>query len=378
MVHDPEVRRLQIQEGKLDYVTALRRPHPRRHVRIQADRARSNLQVLFWDGGSGTGSMFFFNYDHKDPKMRALIREPKFRQALSHAVKRDETQKQVYFKTGELSTGTMQPEGDRVPGQRPGQADLPAVAGLLRRVRPREGEEAPRRDRRRRQDGDGKRELPDGGELKIRLDYPADTTQDHEKNSLLKRDWEAIGITTTQNPVPPDAFGDQWDAGALATQTAWEVGNGPDHLAQAAWLVPIEPTRWAPLEGQFFNVRGTPAETAQRDVDPFERTPPRMEPDPDGPIAAMWKLYDQSKLEPDEITRRQLAWELVKIHIKDGPFFMGTVANTPQLVLVHKDLRNVPRKENLALGGFVNPWQHPTPAVYDPETYFWANPDDHA
>ena len=380
MVDDPEVGRLQMQEGKLDYVHGPFAGLTLADVSgFKQTEQRSNLQVLFWDGGSGTGSMFYFNYDHKDPKMRALIREPKFRQALSHAVKRDEIQKQVYFKTGELSTGTMSPKAIEYQVNDQGKQTYRQWRDSYVAYDPEKAKKLLDEIGVVDKNGDGKRELPDGGELKIRLDYPADTTQDHlQKNSLLKRDWEAIGITTAQNPVPPDAFGDQWDAGALATQTAWEVGNGPDHLAQAAWLVPIEPTRWAPLEGQFFNVRGTPAETAQRDVDPFERTPPRMEPDPDGPIAAMWKLYDQSKLEPDEIKRRQLAWELVKIHIKDGPFFMGTVANTPQLVLVHKDLRNVPRKENLALGGFVNPWQHPTPAVYDPETYFWANPDDHA
>ena len=38
------------------------------------------------------------------------------------------------------------------------------------------------------------------------------------------------------------------------------------------------------------------------------------------------------------------------------------------------DLRNIPRKENLALGGLVNPWGHPTPAVYDPECFYWENP----
>jgi peptide/nickel transport system substrate-binding protein len=37
-------------------------------------------------------------------------------------------------------------------------------------------------------------------------------------------------------------------------------------------------------------------------------------------------------------------------------------------------LRNIPRKENLALGGLVNPWGHPTPAVYDPECFYWENP----
>jgi peptide/nickel transport system substrate-binding protein len=142
--------------------------------------------------------------------------------------------------------------------------------------------------------------------------------------------------------------------------------------------VPIEPERWAPLEGQMYNVRGTPAENQQLDRAPFERTPPRMEPEEGGPIEKLWQLYDQSKVEPDEMARTRLVWEMIKIHATDGPFFMGVVANTPRVVLSKKGLQNVPRKENLALGGFVNPWIHGAPAVYDPETYCWDNPDEHA
>jgi ABC-type transport system substrate-binding protein len=379
VIDDPEVARLQIQEGKLDYV------HGPFAGLLLADvsgfkqtEERSGLDVFFWDGGSGTGSMFYFNYDHKDEKMRALIREPKFRQALSYAVNRDDVQKQVYFETGEPTTGTMSPKAIEYQINDEGKQIYRQWRDAYVAYEPQKAKSLLDEIGVIDTDDDGKREMPDGSPLKIRLDYPADTTDDHlQKNDLLKRDWDAIGITVTQNPVSPDAFGTQWDAGLLETQSAWEVGNGPDHLAQAAWLVPIEPTRWAPLEGQFYNVRGTPDETAQKNVDPFDRTPPRMEPDPDGPIAALWKLYDQSKLEPDDVTRRRLAWDMVKIHVEHGPFFMGTVANTPQLVLAHKDLRNVPRKENLALGGFVNPWQHPSPAVYDPETYFWVNPAEH-
>jgi peptide/nickel transport system substrate-binding protein len=68
---------------------------------------------------------------------------------------------------------------------------------------------------------------------------------------------------------------------------------------------------------------------------------------------------------------------MVKIHIDQGPFFMGCVAGYPQVVVVKTELRNVPAKENLTLGGFVNTWGLPTPAVYDPETYFWDNPAAH-
>ncbi|MBE1603397.1 hypothetical protein [Actinopolymorpha pittospori] len=53
------------------------------------------------------------------------------------------------------------------------------------------------------------------------------------------------------------------------------------------------------------------------------------------------------------------------------------MANYPTVLLGRDDLRNVPRRENLALGGWTNPWHHPTPAVYDPETFFWQDPSQH-
>ena len=93
--------------------------------------------------------------------------------------------------------------------------------------------------------------------------------------------------------------------------------------------------------------------------------------------AAKAKSYDASKVEPDVMKRHQLVWDMIKIHVSDGPFMMGSVANYPQVMVIKTDLKNVPRKENLAQGGMVNPWIHPTPAVYDPECYFWDNPDAH-
>jgi peptide/nickel transport system substrate-binding protein len=190
-------------------------------------------------------------------------------------------------------------------------------------------------------------------------------------------DLKAIGITITSNPVPPQAFADQWNNGKLMIHSAWEVGDGPNHLVYPQWLVPLEPTRWAPLEGQWYAQLGTDTNTKQLDKSPWSRTPPRMEPEKGGPIQKMWDIYNASKVEPDFNKRNQQVWDIIKIHVSDGPFFMGSVANYPQVMIIKTDLKNVPRKENLAQGGMVNPWIHPTPAVYDPECYFWDNPDQH-
>jgi peptide/nickel transport system substrate-binding protein len=116
----------------------------------------------------------------------------------------------------------------------------------------------------------------------------------------------------------------------------------------------------------------------QADTDPWKRTPPWILPEDGDPIDRLWKLYAQARVEPDRMKRIALMWEIQKIHIDDGPFFYGQVANYPRLVLVRDGLKNVPTRENLALGGWVNPWIPPSPAVYDPETYFWDKPDEHA
>jgi peptide/nickel transport system substrate-binding protein len=40
-------------------------------------------------------------------------------------------------------------------------------------------------------------------------------------------------------------------------------------------------------------------------------------------------------------------------------------------------MRNVPKREQLALHGFTNPATIPAPATYDPEAYYWQNPGAH-
>jgi peptide/nickel transport system substrate-binding protein len=115
----------------------------------------------------------------------------------------------------------------------------------------------------------------------------------------------------------------------------------------------------------------------QAGQDPWKRQPPWLLAEEGTPIDRLWKLYARARIEPDRMEQIRLLWEIYKIHIEEGPFFMGCVANTPQVMAVHEDLRNVPRRENLAAGGWVNAWTHPTPAVYDPEAFYWENPDQH-
>jgi peptide/nickel transport system substrate-binding protein len=95
----------------------------------------------------------------------------------------------------------------------------------------------------------------------------------------------------------------------------------------------------------------------------------------------LYEIYDKTKVEPDVMKRHAMVWDMMKIHVESGPYFSGTITNQPRIILAHNDLKNVPTRDDLAkegLGGFVNPWIIPSPAVYDPETWYWENPEAHA
>jgi peptide/nickel transport system substrate-binding protein len=139
----------------------------------------------------------------------------------------------------------------------------------------------------------------------------------------------------------------------------------------------MENSRWAPLEGQYYSLIGTPKEHTEENVDPWQRTPPRMIADKGGPVDRIWTLYNQTKTEADQLKRTQLVWQIMKIHISDGPFWAGTVANTPTVILVKQGLKNVPLTTDLAQHGFTGPWIIPSPAVYDPEAFYWDDPTQH-
>jgi peptide/nickel transport system substrate-binding protein len=149
-------------------------------------------------------------------------------------------------------------------------------------------------------------------------------------------------------------------------------------------VVADEPERWAPLHGRAYTLRGTESETEELDVDPWERNPPRINDGEEASvpaIAELHRLYDASKIEPDVMKRHALVWQMIKVHIDSGPFFGGTIANDPNIILVKKGLMNVPTKDDLlaeGLGGFVGPWIIPSPAVYDPETWYWDDPAAHS
>ncbi|HVX46081.1 MAG TPA: ABC transporter substrate-binding protein [Mycobacteriales bacterium] len=376
---DDQVIKLQVQQGKFDFVHG-----PNNHISL-ADvsglskvQDKSHFTILMWDSGSGTGSMFFLNLDYPDKKYRDLFNDKRFRQAISLAWDRKTARKTLYFETGEITTGTMSPKAMEFHAKPDGpnvykkwrdsfkDQDVKRAKSLFAEIGLKDT------------NGDGYVEFPDGSKLTIEIAYAADIPDtEAAKDDQLVSDLKKAGLHMVRRPIPAQAFGLAWNDGQYMARTNWEVGDGPNCLVYPQWLAPLEASRWAPLQGMFYAVKGTPKEHAEQNVDPWKRHPPRREPEAGSPTAKLVDLYNQTKREPDEMKRSQLVWKIMNIHIDEGPFFMGCDANYPQVMTHHVDMMNVPEKKNLAQGGFVNPSVMATPAAYDPETWFWSNPDEH-
>jgi peptide/nickel transport system substrate-binding protein len=375
---DAQAMRLAIQQGRADFVNGYHIGLTLGDVAgIKSGQSQNDLQIQFWDDGGGAVTSWFFNYDHQDQKLRTLFRNAQFRQALSLATNRANIRKVVHYGQGELSTGTMSPKAVEFH-----VGDGPNVYKQWRDAyvdyNPTKAQQLLDSIGVKQASGGQWRTLPDGSPLEVTLDQKANAPDyQTQKNELLAKDWQAVGINARVNPVNPTAFNALWASGQIQTTADWGVGDGPNCLVYANWIVPLDNARWAPLEGQWFLLQGTAAANQQQDVNPWKRTPPNLMPDSGGPVDRLQKLYPQALTEPDFLKRNQVVWEIAKIHTQEGPFFSAVVANTPQVVGHRSDMRNVPTRDDLTLHGFTGPWIIPCPAVYDMEAFFWSDPSKH-
>jgi peptide/nickel transport system substrate-binding protein len=374
-VESLEVAKLHVLAGEQEICGRPCRYQPLSELSVFRDAQETvGLITDLWDAGGGAEFLLYPNWTHTDPQKRALYRDKNFRRGLSYAIDREKIQKIVYFGTGELTTGTMSPKGIEFNADDRGKEiyqqwrdlaiefDLDKAAVLL--------DESGAVDA----DGDGFRDLPSGDELTLRIDCGANDLQNSattQNLEIVKEGWEALGLRVQINGVPSEQLGIMQDNSEIDIRSCWGLGDGPNFLVFPNWVVPVDNDRWAPLYGAWYKVIGTEKEGTELDLDPLERNPPREEPNADDPTWKLWELYDAARTEPDDAKRLALSQDIAQIHIDEGPFVIGTIANAPTLMSYLDYVGNVPTREQLGLGGFTGPWiMSYFGAVYPEQMYY--------
>jgi peptide/nickel transport system substrate-binding protein len=283
---------------------------------LREGERRNGYGVRLWKHGSGAHLALFPNLNASDAVWRGLLRDVRFRRALSLAIDREEINQVVYFGLAEPSQNTVLPESPLFrPAYRQAfsEFDLDAANRLLDEVG------LSRRDR------NGTRLLPDGRPLEIIVET-AGETEETDVLQLIGDTWRKAGIRLFARPAQLDVLRNRIYAGDAVMVLSKGIDNGIPTAAMAPTeLVPVDQAQYQwPKWGQFWQTGGGAGEAP--DIPAARELIERMR---------AWQATADRSAQAE-------AWHrILEIHA-ENLFTIGLIAGVQQPVVVRDTLRNVP------------------------------------
>ena len=308
---------------------------------LQKSAKTSGVNVRLWESGSGSQIALYPNLTASDEEWRKLMRDVRFRRALSLAIDREELNQSVYLGLAKPSNNTIMERSELFkPAYATKWANYdPALANKLL-------DEAGLSKR----GSDGIRILPDGRPAIIVVEHASEETEDTDALQLIGEFWKKVGIRMLTKPQTVDNFRLRAFSGeAIMTAYAGVVTAVPTLNTSPKEFAPtmqggLQWSRW----GMFVESKGTKGEKC------------------DMPSAC--KLIDYLKeweTSADPAVRRK-AWDEILTASADEVFSIGTVNGIRQPIVVGPKIRNVPKEGYYAWdpGGYIG--------LYQPDT-FWIS-----
>ncbi|MCW5774184.1 MAG: ABC transporter substrate-binding protein [Rhodospirillaceae bacterium] len=291
------------------------------------------FKVRLWKTANGAQLALYpnLNYDNpENPAWKGLLRDPRFRRGLSLAINRDEINKIMYVGLAEPGQNTVLSGSPLYKTEfRQAYAEFDLVranrlldqAGLTKRG------------------PDGRRLLPDGRELELIVEYPAEGTEYIDLMRLVADTWAKVGIKTYSKAFQRVVLRRR----VISGQTMMSVWGGIDYALVRPNLSPAEfvpnnevQAQW-PRWGQWVETRGKQGD----------------KPD-DLAALELLKLHHEWEAATSRQARRDLWTKILAINAEQV-FSIGVVGGVLQPVVVNERLRNVPKEGIYA---------------YDPGSYF--------
>ena len=278
---------------------------------------RNDYRVLLWEKALGSQMALYPNLNVDDAEWRKLMRDVRFRRALSLAINRHEINEVVYFGLAKESGNTVLQRSSLFrPEFRTAwtQFDLKAANALL--------DEMGLTQR----DAQGIRLLPDGRPMEIIIDTSGESTEETDVIELLRDGWRKIGVALFSRPSQREVFRKRVYSGK-AMMAIWSgLNNGiptpemsPDELAPTAQ----DQLQW-PMWGQYYQQNRKGGEA------------------PALPLAKeLVELFDAWRNSSSDEEREKIWLRMLEIHAQQV-FTIGIVTRALQPVVVSNSLHNVP------------------------------------
>ena len=307
---------------------------------LQKSAKTSGIEVRLWESGSGSQLALYPNLNANDEDWRKLMRDVRFRRALSVAIDRNELNEAVYLGLAKPSNNTIM---DR------SQLFKPEHATKWAQYDPKLANKLLDEAGLNKKDSQGFRLLPDGRPATIVVESASEETEDADALHLIAEMWKKVGIKMLTKPQTRENFRLRAFSGeAIMTAYAGVVTAVPTPNTSPKEFAPtmqggLQWSRWGM----------------------FVESKERMGEKCDMPEAC--KLLDYVKEwehAPNEAERRK-AWEKILSDNADEVFSIGTVNGIRQPVVVGPKVKNVPKEGYFAWdpGGYIG--------LYQPDT-FWV------
>ncbi|MEM7507722.1 MAG: ABC transporter substrate-binding protein [Pseudomonadota bacterium] len=272
-----------------------------------------------WRSGSASEVALYPNLTYGDEVWRDVMRDVRFRRALSLGISRKAINKVLYFGlAAERGVAPLEesPFFDEEQATRWARFDAEEANRLLDEMGLTERNPA------------GIRLLPDGRVMEIVLETAGERREVQDTLELIAATWKRIGIRLLVRPLDRDILRNRAYAGR-SMMVAWFGWNNGVPTPEAApfELAPVDQANFTwPKWGQHYQTKGEMG------------YPPDMEE-----VSRLLRLY-RSWSRAYSSEEKAAAWrEMLEIHA-DQLFVIGTVSRAPLPVVADARLKNVPEK----------------------------------
>ncbi|HWA42043.1 MAG TPA: ABC transporter substrate-binding protein [Hypericibacter adhaerens] len=308
---------------------------------LKDGETRGNYRVRLWTNGMGSQVALYPNLNCNDPVWRDVLRDVRFRRALSLGIDRHEINQVIYYGLAKESANMVLPQSplyNETYANAWASLDITQANALLDEMG---------LDKR---DEDGVRLLPDGRTVDILVESAGESTEESDVLELIRDSWAQLGIRLYVKPSQREVFRNRIFAG----DNVMAVWTGLDNGIPTPDVAPLEfaPTSQQQLQwpkwGQFRETMSGSGEAA------------------DMPVAKQLLDLLQKWRESATDEERTAIWEQMLQIYSDQVFVIGTVNSVPQPVVAKNFLHNLPDTA-------VYNWEPGAQlGVYKPDT-FWLD-----
>lgn len=299
-----------------------------------------DYNVFLWDSGKGSKIALYPNLNFNDLEWQKIIRDVRFRKALSLGIDRSEINQVVYSGIGFESQNTVLPQSPLYKieyAENFTAFDIDQANLLLDEMGL------------KRQGDNAIRTLPSGKPVEIIIETAGEDTEQVDVLQLIEDSWQKIGVKLFIKPSQRDILTNRIYSG----ETMMTVWSGLDNgLAtpslSPADLAPVKQNlfQW-PKWGQYHETKGQ----AGVEIDMPEAKS----------LLDLFIEWQNAKFNHE----KEIVWhKMLGLH-SENLFTIGIISGTKIPILAHKNLRNLPSK------GVYSWFPGSQFGIYHMDTFWW-------